>query len=190
VTYRTLYGPTLGGKQIWVTECGAWTPDNKNVSAFDLNLRGVLAFATHLVQYVPHPYSQRERFSLLSAERNDAAVLEKARSFRRLSLTYAQRGRPIPWKFTDDVAGSGPVFVNALDMGSWWKVVLVNYSRDPQKISINVELPQSGSFKADRHGDGARVAKGTRSVVLNASPESLFQEVLQPGEAVEYLIHP
>lgn len=189
VCYRTLYGPTLGDRDIWVTECGAWTPNDTDIDAFDMNLRGNIAWASHIVQYMLHVQTPRHRqFSVFSGHDADAEVLEKARTFRRLILAYGVQGPVLPWRtLPGDKTAGRPVLVRAVDAGKWWKIALVNFSREPQEAAIEVAVP-AGKYPAIRYGDGRTVAAGTRELVLAAAPRLRLDETLSPGEAVEYLI--
>jgi len=189
LTYYMLYGVNPPAP-IWVTECGAHTDNDKDIGAFDLNMRGNLAYASRIVAYLTHPYSKDMRkFSLFSAERADAEVLEKARCFRRYVNAFGLHGQPLPWQYTDPAAMKDKlVLVNAVHTGALYKITVVNFSREPQQADFSVTLPESGTFPATRHGDGRTVAEGTRSLELQASPEIAFREQLNPGEAVEYLL--
>jgi hypothetical protein len=189
VIYYTLYGVNPP-KPIWITECGSYTADDERINDFDLNLRGNLAYATNIVQYLAHPYNvPMQRFSLFSAQSKDAKVLEKARSFRRLLHAHALHGKPLSWQYTDAATMKDKlVLVNPVDAGKAYKISLVNLSRDSQPIDVNVTLSQRGALQSMRYGDGETVAAGTRQVTLNVSPNVRFREVLAPGETVEYFI--
>lgn len=189
VCYRTLYGPTLGDRDIWMTECGAWTPNDTDIDAFDMNLRGNIAYATHIVQYMLHVQTPRHRqFSVFSSHDADAQVLEKARTYRRLILAYSVQGAALPWRtLPEDKTAGQPVLVRAVDAGKWWKISLVNFSRDPQTAAIEVGIP-AGKYQAVRYGDGRTVAEGTRSLTLAVNPRLQIRENLSPGESIEYLI--
>lgn len=189
--YASLYGPTLGDKPIYVTECGAWTPNDDIVAPFDRNMRGNLSFASHIVQYVLHPYTMgaHPRFCLLSSQDADAKILEKGRCYRRYVLGYGVKGTPLPWQHqADTLTNEAPVLVRAVDAGKWWKIALINFGNKPQRAALNVTLPLSGTFEALRFGDGPTVAKATRSLAITADPSINFDESLAPGEAIEYLI--
>jgi hypothetical protein len=189
VGYYLLYGVNLP-KPLWVTECGAWSSDINDASAFDADLRGDLAFATNLAVYVPHPYDEDSpHFSLFSAQSKDAVIRERANSFRRLVHTFGLHGNPRSWSYTNDsVMKDKLVFINPVDAGKWFKVSFVNYEHAPVPIDLNVALPLSGPTAATRYGNGRTVAEATRQVTLQANSQIHFQETLEPGESVEYLI--
>ncbi len=189
ITYYMLYGTTFP-KPVWVTECGAYTADDRNIGEFELNLRGNLAYATYLVQYLTHPYNAEMRhFSLFSAESKDSEVLEKARCYRRLLHTFALHGKPLPWQYENPAAMKDKlVYVAAVENGNFTKISFVNYEHSPQTIALRVTLPTSGQLTAIRYGDGKTVEAGTRAITLNATPQVSFNDTLAPGETVEYLI--
>ncbi|MEM6459165.1 MAG: hypothetical protein AAF710_07215 [Planctomycetota bacterium] len=190
VQYYLLYG-TTPPKPIWITECGSWTEDDVRIQDFEMNLRGNLAFATHVVQFQSHADNPKmQRFGMIKGASDRAEVLEKARCYRRLQLAYGMHGTPLPWRHADPAAMAGrPVLVRAVDTGRGYRVGLVNETRQTQPVAFTVTLPQRGVFDATRFGDTPRfVEDGITRVRLEATPELSFNERLGPGEAVEYYL--
>ncbi|MEM1099574.1 MAG: hypothetical protein AAGH92_12395, partial [Planctomycetota bacterium] len=184
------YG-TTPPKPIWITECGSWTEDDIKIQDFEMNLRGNLAFATHILQFQSHADNPKmQRFGMIKGASDRAEVLEKARCYRRLQLAYGIHGQPLPWQHTDPQAMADRlVMVRAVDTGRSYRIGIVNESHEPQSVDFTVTLPTAGTFNATRYGDTARhVADGITTRELNAEPDLSFSENLKPGEAVEYYL--
>ncbi len=189
VTYYLLYGVNYP-KPLWVSECGSYTKDDEQIYDFELNMRGNLAYATYIVQYLSHPYSNdMRRFSMFSAQKKDAEVLEKARCYRRLVHAYAMHGRPLPWRYANDADMQNKlVMVNPVETDKAYKISMVNFSKQRQSVDVTVTMPGSVDAQAIRYGEGKTVEEGTKNVHIQALPELKLSETLAPGETVEYLI--
>ncbi|MEM1028182.1 MAG: hypothetical protein AAGJ38_08870, partial [Planctomycetota bacterium] len=127
VQYYLLYG-TTPPKPIWITECGSWTEDDIKIQDFEMNLRGNLAFATHILQFQSHADNPKmQRFGMIKGASDRAEVLEKARCYRRLQLAYGIHGQPLPWQHTDPQAMADRlVMVRAVDTGRSYRIGIVN----------------------------------------------------------------
>jgi hypothetical protein len=192
VEYYLTYG-VLPPKPIWVTECGSWTANDTEIGDFELNLRGNLAYVDNIAQYLLYPYNTAmERFSMLSKQSGDAAVLEKARCFRRLALSHSLLGKPLLWEPNGADAEAAlrdrNVLISAVDAGAAVKVALVNNTHEPVQASVRVHLPKAGTWQAIRYADAAVVSEGISELTIEAAPTAVFTTPLKPGEAVEYLL--
>lgn len=189
VIYHLLYGVNPP-KPIWVTECGSYTANDREIYDFDINLRGNIAYASYIVQYLTHPYDAEMRhFSMFSAKSKDAQVLEKARCFRRLIHAYAMHGKPLPWRYTNPAAMQDRlVLINPVENDKAIKISIVNFSHESQNVDFTVTLGAMGEFDATRYADGKTVDEGTRALRLTASPDVAIKDSLAAGETIEYLI--
>lgn len=189
VGYNLLYGSNAPAP-IWTTECGAYSSDREDATEFDANIRGNLAFATYIIQYVCHAGNDEfKHFSLFLSKDKDAKVMERARSYRRLVHSFGLHGKPLTWTYANpDAMKDKLVYINPVDAGKWIKISFVSYSHDPEEIDVSVVLPKSGKFQATRYGDGRIVEEGIRTATIEANPTARFKETLAPGETVEYLI--
>ncbi len=147
-------------------------------------------FANHLMEYAPHAFDNDSmRSSLFSPQGNDSKITERCASYRRLIHTFGLHGAPLPWVYADAKAMENKlVLINAVDAGPWLKISFVNYEHEKVPIDLKVTLPLSGRLSATRYGGGATVEEATRQTTIQANPEAHFQETLDPGETVEYLI--
>ena len=190
--YYSLYGANLGDpKPIWVTECGASTPDD-NLFQYDINLRGNIAFARYVVQFLAWPdktlnYHEMRPYGLFSEESADATILEKARIFRRLFHAYAMHGKPIHYRILNETELKNQlVFINPVSVEGGAKLAFVNFTDKSQPVKVELTMLRSGTMTGKRYGDGETVAAATKEIKLNTIPRLVLEEVLAPGETVQY----
>lgn len=123
---------------------------------------------------------------------------------RRLNLAYATHGSPLTYRVLNkSETADKMVYVRAVDTstliplpGSGEKsnkllVNLVNFEPTAQHIKVRVTMPTQGMYQAERFGLGDTYAAAQSTLSgLKASPTLDFEETLEPGQSVQYILAP
>ena len=125
----------------------------------------------------------------------------RVQTFRRLALAYATHGAPLPFFYRNraQMVGRHILFraVNTASLsplpgsgGRSDKVLLnfVSFENTPQRVRVQVRLPQAGRYTGDRFGPGLTYAAAHSRVTIGAAPTVDLDVTLPPRESVQYIL--
>ncbi len=182
-----------------------------HAAEFDRILRAHIAVADRIMQHALfgggysmfQPIADWGNHEVRSLEVYPGVKGEESRlqTYRRLALAYATHGSPLPYQPLDpDAIRYKNVYFRAVDtstlaplpgsQGSSNKILLnfVNFENTPQRMKVEVTLPQSGEYQGERIGTGKTYGEATTAVRLSASPTLTLEEELPPRQAVQYIL--
>ncbi|GAC1352418.1 MAG: hypothetical protein NVS3B20_05450 [Polyangiales bacterium] len=188
-----------------------YAANQPHAALVDRTLRAQIGFADHIIQhtaFLPDYGLFVGGFDWNSHNPTATTVAplgngedSRVRIFRRLALAYATHGAPLHFNYTNapDLKGK-PVYFRAVDTaalgisptgGSSNKILLnfVNFDHEPVTLQVDVEMPTIGKYYGRRFGRGDVYSDAESNLFdLSASPDLSFNETLQGGDAVQYIL--
>jgi len=188
-----------------------------NASQHDRILRAHVGFCDVILNFATFPFGDVE-FRTIEGDQYDPSTWvaadfvpkeeyrefsqdSRVKAFRRLALAYATHGAPLPYTYTDpDEVRDRLIYFRAVDTsalpplpgsgGEADKVLLsfVNFSREPQTLSVRVTMPREGVYAGTRFGPEDQYLAARSRVQVGGSPAADLSEALGPGEAVQYIL--
>lgn len=121
---------------------------------------------------------------------------------RRLNLAYATHGKPLTYQLQNKAELADKLlYFRAVDTSKLAalpvtgavanKILLnfVNFDSTTQEINVKVTMPKAAIYEGERYGKGDTY-ESSRSYMtgLEAKPDLVVHETLQPGESVQYIL--
>jgi fibronectin type 3 domain-containing protein/regulation of enolase protein 1 (concanavalin A-like superfamily) len=182
-----------------------------NSEAFDRIMRAHIAVVDRTMQHASafddfgifNDYLPKDDLSTLSVYPGVNGQDPRIKTYRRLALAYATHGAPLTYHYlntsqlldkkvyfrgVDTSAIPGQSGSNAVSN----KLLLnfVNFESSPQTMTVQVTLPVTGAYHAERFGLGNTYAEAHSVMTLTAGPTVQITENLGPGESVQYILTP
>lgn len=184
-----------------------------HIQAFDRILRAHLAVVDRTMQHAvifadfglfakPDSWTDLDKLKVMPAPDGDGKDT-RVKTYRRLALAYATHGSPLPYTILNQAdVPYKMVYFRAVDTSTLApqagsgatsnKILLnfVNFENTPETLDVNVTLPRSGTYQAERIGSGNTWAEAHSTMPLTGKPDLELKENLGPGESVQYILSP
>lgn len=181
-------------------------------AAFDRIMRSQIGFTDMFIQHAAFYRDYTLFKNTFDLQNHNPASTEmypfgqgqdsRVKIMRRLSLAYATHGKPMTYTVLNpEDTRDKMVYVRAVDTSKLKPLAgscatsdkllvnLVNFEDSTQTIRIRLTMPKAGVYGGERFGAGATYSQAQRSMSgLKASPALDFQEMLGPGESVQYIL--
>ncbi|MFW6222862.1 MAG: carbohydrate-binding domain-containing protein, partial [Bacteroidota bacterium] len=124
----------------------------------------------------------------------------RLQTFRRLALTYATHGKPIPFSYINkEELNDKKIYVRAVDTRtleptpagtSSNKLILSFVNFENSQITVNAAfvMPDAGEYMAERFGNEFTYAEAHSITYLEALPEMTLEVEIPPRGAVHYIL--